>query len=242
MTSPSGVLAVAGVSAGEAEFDAHASDYEQSLQQGLRLSGEGPAYFAGRRIEWTRKLLDQRGETVRQVLDFGCGVGLAAPLLTDLLQPEKVWGYDPSPKAIERATRENGDQVTTFCSSADELPTGEIDLAYCNGVFHHIAVADRPAALDTVYRSLRPGGWFALWENNPWNPGTRYIMSRVPFDRDAIVISPPGARRMLRSARFGVVRTDAWFLFPSSLRWLRPLETLVHRLPLGGQYLVLAQK
>jgi hypothetical protein len=26
------------------------------------------------------------------------------------------------------------------------------------------------AAVDYVYRSLRPGGLFAFWENNPWNP------------------------------------------------------------------------
>ena len=83
---------------------------------------------------------------------------------------------------------------------------------------------------------------FALWENNPWNPGTRYIMSRVPFDRDAIVITPFEARRLLRDAGFEIISTDYLFVFPHLLRALRPLERLLTPFPLGGQYLVLARK
>lgn len=50
------------------------------------------------------------------------------------------------------------------------------------------------AVVDLVRRSLRPGGVFAFWEINPWNPGTRHVMSRIPFDRDAIMLTPPEAR------------------------------------------------
>ena len=64
------------------------------------------------------------------------------------------------------------------------------------------------AAIDYVLRSLRPGGLFAFWENNPWNPGTRYVMSRIPFDRDAITLSPLEARQLLRVGGFEILRTD----------------------------------
>jgi hypothetical protein len=37
-------------------------------------------------------------------------------------------------------------------------------------------------------------------ENNPWNPGTRYVMSRIPFDRDAIPLTPSAARHLLKRA------------------------------------------
>jgi SAM-dependent methyltransferase len=228
------------VAANAAVFDAVAKSYEQALQAGLQLSGEGPEYFARRRIRWTKRLL--RSEWISQVLDFGCGVGLAVPGLAEAFEADSVWGFDPSSAAIERAMRDYGDRNFRFTSDAAALPTSEFDLAYTNGVFHHIAPIDRPAALAVAARSLRLGGWLALWENNPWNPGTRMIMRRIPFDRDAVTLSPPETRRMLRAAGFRVVRTDAWFLFPRVLGWLRPLEALVHRLPLGGQYLVLAQK
>ena len=65
---------------------------------------------------------------------------------------------------------------------ADTNPPSQIDLVFCNGVFHHILPQGRGAVLDYVKSCLKPGGLFALWENNPWNPGTRYVMNRVSFD------------------------------------------------------------
>jgi len=227
-------------SAPPAAFDAYAAQYEDALQNGLRLSGEGPEYFARRRIAWTAHLL--REHSIERVLDFGCGVGLGVPMLQEMLQSQAVWGFDPSASAIERAERELGCEQVCFSDTPTEIPAGEFDLAYCNGVFHHIDPADRSEALAIVWRALRPGGWFAFWENNPWNLGTRFVMRRIPFDHDAIVVSPPEANRLLKSAGFLPRRTDAWFLFPRSLSWLRSLEYFVHRIPLGAQYLVLAQK
>jgi SAM-dependent methyltransferase len=117
-----------------------------------------------------------------------------------------------------------------------------VDLAYCNGVFHHIPLEHREAAVCFVYRSLRPGGLFAFWENNPWNPGARYVMAHCAFDRDAIPLNPVEARRLLRSEGFTVLRTDFLFVFPRVLRALRPVEQLICRLPIGAQYQVLCGK
>jgi SAM-dependent methyltransferase len=225
-----------------AEFDAFAADYEAALQLGLRASGEEPEYFARRRIRWSLSVLTSALPGQPAILDYGCGVGIATGLLRQACGAASIWGYDPSSAAIARARREHGRSGASFCDDLDDLPSAAFDVAYCNGVFHHIPLADRPAALAAIRAALRPGGWFAFWENNPWNPGTRYVMSRIPFDRDAITLSPIEARRLLRESGFDVTRTDSWFIFPRTLSWLRPLESLVHRLPLGGQYMVLAQK
>jgi SAM-dependent methyltransferase len=115
-------------------------------------------------------------------------------------------------------------------------------LAYCNGVFHHIPPAGRDAAARDVFRWLRPGGAFALWENNPWNPGTRLVMSRIPFDRDAITLSYLEAQALLRRAGFRAVATSFHFFFPSALRALRRAEPWLERVPFGAQYCVLARK
>ena len=47
---------------------------------------------------------------------------------------------------------------------------------------------------------------------------------------------------MLRGGRFAVERTDFLFIFPRVLKFFRPLERRVSRLPLGAQYQVLALK
>src|SRR5262245_46421534 len=60
------------------------------------------------------------------------------------------------------------------------------------------AVSER---VDIVFRAVRPGGLFAFWENNPWNPGTRYIMAQCEFDRDAMMLSTGQAERLLSNGK-----------------------------------------
>jgi hypothetical protein len=67
-------------------------------------------------------------------------------------------------------------------------------------------------------------------------------MSRVPFDKDAQMLFPHQARHLLRAGGFEIVLTDYLFVFPAMLKALRPLEPSLCKLPLGGQYMVLARK
>jgi SAM-dependent methyltransferase len=154
-----------------------------------------------------------------------------------------VQGVDTSSAELAAARRDFGSDGRLRFSSIDEhAPSGDMDLVYTNGVFHHIPPAERAGAVRYIRDALRPGGWLAFWENNPWNPGTRYVMSRIPFDRDAITLSAPAARRLLVAGGFEVHSVRFCFIFPRSLRALRPIEPSLSRLPLGGQYQVLCRK
>ncbi|MBX6331491.1 MAG: methyltransferase domain-containing protein [Gemmatimonadaceae bacterium] len=223
-------------------FDLVADCYDAALNEGLSLTGETKEYFARERVVLLARRLAERGLVPRSVLDFGCGTGSGVPFLLAGLGVQKLLGVDISPASLAVAEREHGSADVHFATLDAAAPEGEYDLAFCNGVFHHIPPAERPAALAYVHRALVPGGIFALWENNPWNPGTRYIMSRVSFDRDAITLTPPETRRMLRAAGFDVLATDFRFYFPHALRALRWIEPALTHLPLGGQYQVLARK
>jgi SAM-dependent methyltransferase len=225
------------------EFDAYAARYDEALAAGLSVTGEDKDYYARGRMRWVAARLHALGMTAPgAVLDFGCGLGASTPLFLDELGARQVVGVDISEGLLDRAREAfAGETRARFATIAAHDAAASADLAFVNGVFHHIPPADRAQALQYVRRTLRPGGLFAFWENNPWNPGTRYIMSRVSFDEHAITITPPEARRLLRAAGFEVVETDFLFIFPRALRWLRPLERLLTRLPLGGQYLVLCR-
>src|SRR5688572_19922646 len=217
------------------EFDDYASEYDAALERGLSVAGESKDYFARWRVSWLSGNLRALQERPQRILDYGCGTGSAVPHLIDSFSTASIVGVDLSARSLEVARRVSAQ--ATFLTCDEYVPQGAIDLAFCNGVFHHIRPPDRPSAIDYVYRSLRPGGLFALWENNPWNPGTRYVMSRIPFDRDAITLSPLYARRMLKRANFKLLRTDFRFYFPRMLKWLRPLELLAIKIPLGSHYL-----
>jgi SAM-dependent methyltransferase len=224
------------------QFDEFAGDYDAALAHGLNVSGEDKNYFAQGRVAWLAACLGRLDEKPRRVMDFGCGTGSAEPFLAALPGVESVLGLDTSTKSLEVARRTCAAERAQFLPLNRYDPGAAIDLAFCNGVFHHVPVSERSAAMDYVYRALRPGGLFAIWENNPWNPGARYVMSRIPFDRDAVMLAPAETRRMLRAGGFQILRTDFLFIFPRMLRWLRGVEPWVARLPIGAQYQVLARK
>jgi predicted TPR repeat methyltransferase len=225
-----------------AEFNQYAGGYDQMLEQGLAVSGEGKEYFARGRVEWLKICMDEMGFAPQHIMDYGCGTGMTTPLLRERFDAESVVGVDPSAKLIKRAIREYGSSQTRFKQSQQYSSQEENDLVYCNGVFHHIPIARRPMAAQYIWESLKPGGYFAFWENNPWNPGTRYVMSRIPFDRDAVTLTPLEARGLLQASGFHILRTDFLFIFPRVVRLLRWAERYLTKFPLGGQYLVLARK
>jgi SAM-dependent methyltransferase len=223
-------------------FDGYTQQYDCCLNRALSATGEGKDFYAAARVGWMAKCLRELGINPLSALDFGCGIGTTAALLLSELKCGTVTGVDTSSKTIERAQQTQSRPQIHFFLLQDFRPRADLDCAYCNGVFHHIPLPERLGALGLVRDALCPGGIFALWENNPWNPGTRYVMSRCAFDEDAVKISAAAARRMVREARFEVLQTDFLFYFPKPLAALRPLERFLHKIPLGGQYQVLCRK
>lgn len=223
-------------------FDPYAETYDAACAEALSVTGENRTYFAEGRVRWLARCLTRSEESPRSALDFGCGPGSTAPILLRELHLEQCAAIDTSVRLIDLAQKNYGSPAIQFQLVADFRPTGSLDLVYCNGVFHHIPLGERLASLELIQKALRPGGVFALWENNPWNPGTRYVMSNCSFDSDAVTLTPPGARKMLRTAGFEILGTDYLFFFPRFLKHLRVFENLLSRLPLGAQYQVLCRK
>lgn len=224
---------------GEELFD-QADDYDAMLAEGLSLAGEDKSWFIDGRLRW---LAEHLPETVapRRILDFACGVGDTAAALASAFPGAEVVGFDLSAAAVDRARECHSGPGISF-ESGTELPAGPFDLCYVNGAFHHIPAAEQPRVLAGLRAALAPGGWLALFENNPWNPGARLVMRRIPFDRDAVMLSIPRTRRLVREAGFAEVRpATTGFWFPRALAVLRPTERLLSRLPGGAQYLVLAR-
>lgn len=224
-----------------AEFDQFSDSYEEDLHSALSVTGEGQEYYARERLVWLGKCLADLGRRPDRVLDFGCGVGMNSPLLLEYLGVSHVLGIDVSEKSIAIAREKRGPPNSSFETVSKFKERGSFDLAFCNGVFHHIEPGQRQDALAILRSALREGGILAFWENNPWNPGTKYVMSKCVFDENAITLSIPEAKKMLREAGFQILRTDTLFYFPAQLSALRPLGSLLRRLPFGGQYQVLAQ-
>ena len=223
------------------EFDKSARRYEALFKPWLRIAGSSREYFARSRLKWLSHLLSEQAITPRRVMDFGCGTGMSLPLLVDILHAKQVIGLDTSEESLAVARESVGSRPVELVTPAKYLPQQDLDLVFCNGVFHHIPVVERSAAVDYVYRCLRPGGIFAMWENNPWNPMQSFAMKHSEIDINAIPLPPPESHRLVAS-EFSVIRTDYLFFLPGYFSWFHPMEKWLIKVPLGAQYQVLARR
>ena len=219
-----------------------ADKYDKMLYRGVRLSGEDKRFFMAGRIRDLQRQLPQ-GFFPRRILDYGCGIGETTPYLAGQFPGAQVVGADTSEIFLAHAGELYGSSRSSFRAVKDLSERDAFDLCYVNGVFHHIPLRERMEALRIIHQALAPGGYLAFFENNPWNPGMQIAMSRIPFDRDARMMSPLETRRRLRGAGFArCAPTRYLFYFPHALRSLRFMEPWLARMPLGAQYCILAQK
>jgi len=224
-------------------FDSHAGSYEAGCMRGLRVSGESKEFFARGRVAFLRSWWDRhRPSEPERVVDYGCGIGDVCALLAEAFPAARIEGLDPSTKCVQRAVERYGSPRVSFSvlGEVEQSDAEPADLVHLNGVVHHVDPGDRPQLFAAFRRRVAPSGVVAVFENNPLNLGTRIVMARIPFDRDAIPVAPWEMRRRLRAAKMRPVETGYLFYFPRFLRALRPLERFLLRVPLGAQYCIIA--
>ncbi len=224
-----------------AEFDRYAAEYEACCQRGLDLSGEDKHYFARGRLDFLQEWLAKRGVSPPDnIVDYGCGVGDVTAQLSNVFPSATVTGVDVSQACIDKAATIHSANRVHF-GHTDNAPDGQ-SIVHCNGVIHHVEQTERRDVFKRMADCLRPGGHLFLFENNPLNPGTHLVMRRIPFDRDAHMISHWGVARLCQDAGLELLETAFLFYFPRPLAALRPLERWLLRVPLGAQYVVIAHK
>ncbi|MEC8043064.1 MAG: class I SAM-dependent methyltransferase [Verrucomicrobiota bacterium] len=224
------------------EFDKVSSNYENQLNCGISLSGEDSSFFAKKRVEHMLQINKRFNPAHEIIMDYGCGTGGSVGYLLNAFNPKKLIAVDVSEDSLSILKSSYNTQQVIAKSPSSLKPDSSYDLCFCNGVFHHILPRDRQYTAKIIYDSLQSGGYFYFWENNPWNPATHWVMSRIPFDHNAVKIFPHQAVKLLQKVGFKVKLIHYLFIFPKFLSFLRPMEKLLRRFPLGCQYLILVQK
>jgi 2-polyprenyl-3-methyl-5-hydroxy-6-metoxy-1,4-benzoquinol methylase len=173
---------------------------------------------------------DLRG---KRVLDLGCGDGINATLMARF--GAQVTGVDISPGCVElckqRARLEGVEARTQFLCSpleAVELPEGQFDIIWGDGILHHVI-----PELDAVMRQLmtwaKPGALFIFSEPVSLTPWLRKLRKGVPIHTNAT----PDERPLGKAELSTIVR----YLPGLELKWFHLLGRLTSLLlPLHHTY------
>ena len=216
------------------EFDQFADSYDKTLKAALPAGLDEDQYFARYKIDFVAAA--SRNRKIGSLLDFGCGAGRSLEYLVEAFPRARVCGYDPSSESIRVAAQ----RVPTASLTTDweQLKPGSFDLVLAANVFHHIPRAQISGWLERCGKALAAQGRLFVFEHNPWNPATRYVFERCPFDVDAKMIPRPELLQLGRDAGLKINATSFTLFFPKPLKVLRPLERWLGWLPLGAQYCV----
>lgn len=222
----------------DAEFDKFANEYTDIHARNIRLSGEGPEFFARYKIEDVLGLTTALGYSPKRILDFGSGVGVSIPHWRQLLPDSELVCLDISERSLE-AARQQFPEAAEYSSYDGRLipyPAERFDVVFAACVFHHIDGALQGEVLEELRRVLSHDGLLFIFEHNPFNPLTVHAFNTCEFDEGAKLIRARALRRLVHSAGFRHTSLAYRLFFPGMLRQLRPLERRLEWLPLGAQY------
>ncbi|MBM4133667.1 MAG: methyltransferase [Nitrospira sp.] len=220
------------------EFDRFALSYKEVLDQDLTISGETSEYFAEYKARFMVREAVGPGFSGK-VLDYGCGVGLLSEILNKHLPACTLHGFDVSSESIGKIGA--GLRARGLFTAKDQDLDDDYDAIIVSNVMHHICPEDRQATICRLRSRLAPAGKLVMFEHNPLNPCTRWVVRHSPLDKEAILLPRGEALAYLRDAGLRVTRRAYIVFFPRPLAWLRALEPWLAWLPAGAQYALVAE-
>lgn len=234
----------------KAEFDAYARGYDAGMDNPVKaLLGDSADDFVAIKLRWLKRQFPglERHDASFRILDYGCGIATLLRLMAQTRFGASLLGCDTSsgmldaarlgwPSGIAQPRLHKQDGART------PLADTSIDLAVVSAVLHHVMPHDRPSVYSELERILRPGGSLVVFEHNPLNPVTRFVVSRTPIDANAILLRAGEVCDALRGLRFTDVQTRYIMFLPPRLSGLAAVEGAIGWLPLGAQYAVVARR
>ncbi len=240
-------------SADKSEFDTYAATYTEGVDRPLkRFLGKSSSSFIEVKAKY---LLDhlwrqagkpgwRSGST--RLLDFGCGTGELLWFMDQYGFPGRLEGCDVSQGMLSEATRRWTDKTAPPLHETrdNRLPFDNetFNLVVASCVFHHIRPEMRAGVVAEIARVLKYDGHFVVFEHNPYNPLTRWMVSHSPFDENAELLIAAETLTLMKKSNFAPLRKDYILFFPPRFSQLWRLEAYLRPLPFGGQYAAIGSK
>jgi len=225
------------------DFNEFAENYRDIHTENLKICGADSQYFAEMKI---RLLLNKETNLQQRVLDIGCGDGITEVYFEKYFPLWKIEGIDVSEESITVAKQRilPNSNFHTYDSIHFPFEDNSFDKVFIANVLHHIAFNKHTIIFNEIFRVLKKNGKVLIYEHNPLNPLTQYLVKTCIFDKDAKLLSHFYTLSILKKHCLFIEKLQFIIFFPRKgmLSKLIFLEKYLQWLPLGGQYFVSAIK
>ncbi|MEH2511973.1 ubiquinone/menaquinone biosynthesis C-methylase UbiE [Nitrobacteraceae bacterium AZCC 1564] len=219
------------------DFDDFADAYEDKINAAVAFGGKEHAFYIDIKRNHILRLAQQHFERVDdlEVLDLGCGIGAYHPGLEGKFR--ELHGIDVSVRSVEAAAaRHPFVHYASFDGERLPYSDGQFSVVFTVCVMHHVPPPLWTTFIGEMYRVIKPGGLALVFEHNPYNPATQYIVKTCDIDKDAVLLRPGKLRHMFTRAGFNKVQTRTIISVLPVGRFLTSLDSLLGYLPFGAQY------
>jgi len=196
--------------------DAHADEYDDNMVAMLELIwGEGFMTPGG--ADYVRETVGNHDLQDKLLLDIGCGIGGHDVVLAEEFGA-RVTGIDLEAPLLERARRRIAAKGLTNRIEFRLTEPGPLqfadesfDVVYSSGAFTQIS--DKLPMFREVYRVLKPGGWFLVYDwmksDDPISDDMRYFYKMEGLTYAMETLERHG--ELLREAGFEAIELiDSW--------------------------------
>lgn len=224
------------------DFNTAKDSYRAQIEQSIGFAGQGHDYYTKAKADAFKRAVAQHFPNLSHptLLDVGCGHGLIHP---HLKQDFAITGTDVAGEVLQQAAQQNP-EVSYMPYDGVKLPfaDGSFDLGLAICVMHHVPPAQWEGFLREMKRVVKPEGGVFIFEHNPLNPLTRYVVASSPLDEGVTLLSNSKLQKLMRAAGFGATHTEHILFTPFSQRFFRWLDRIMKWFPMGAQYFTLATK
>lgn len=211
-------------------FDSYIKNYKDITQKNLNFFSKSRNFFYQCKIEIIKKKIF----LPNKILDFGSGIGLGTKLFLKYFPKSEIFAFDVSKKSLNFLKK----KIPTINIKRDIVFKNRYDLITVFGVFHHIPPIERSKNLKLLFKLLKNNGKIFIFEHNPYNPITRYIVNNCPYDEGVKLIYLNELGELAKKNNFKIIDKGYCLIFPELLGIFRKYEHLTKWLPLGGQYYI----
>lgn len=219
------------------DFNEHKNTYVKTIEDSLKFTGKEHDFFTRVKADFLKNLVKKHLPDAKKpkLLDIGCGHGLIHKHLKEANYD--IVGVEMADEVLELAKNANP-EVTYFNHDGTTLPfeSQQFDVAITICVMHHVPPFQWVSFLQEMKRVVKRGGLAIVFEHNPYNPFTRYIVANNILDEDAVLLSSFRLKKLMLQVGFERVRSKNILFTPFANKIFRMLDSALGRIPLGAQY------